>query len=121
MTHSILVVDENRDFAHVLTALLAAEGYRVRCAFDGQAALQEIDRDPPDVVLADVTLPKVDGVSLVRRLRTWGTSIPVILMSAADSYVDVPGVAFVPKPFDVEHLLDAITQALAGRGQVAGC
>jgi two-component system, OmpR family, response regulator MprA len=112
MEQSILVVDNKRYVAEVLVELLDEEGYRVRYAFDGQAALSEIARNAPDLVLADVMVPKVDGISLAKQLRAQGTTIPVVLMSAFDSAVDVPGLPFVPKPFNLDALLRVITRAL---------
>lgn len=112
MSRSILVVDDDHDTAHVLAELLGEEGYPVRCAVDGEAALREIARDPPDLVLADVMAPKVDGVTLARHLRARGRSMPVVLMSAVYDYVDVRGLQFVHKPFDLDILLPIITHAM---------
>jgi len=112
MSRSILVVDDDRDVAHVLAELLGEEGYPVRCAVDGEAALREIARDPPDLVLADVDMPEVDGVTLARHLRARGRTIPVVLMSAVYDYVDVPGLEFVHKPFDLDVLLQVLTHAM---------
>jgi len=115
MARSILIVDDDHDVVHVLAELLALEGYRVRCAFDGQAALWEVDRDPPDLVLTDVVLPQVDGMSLARQFRARGWAIPLVLMSAAYAYVDLPGLPFVPKPFDLDVLLQVIAHAFGDR------
>ena len=115
MPRSILVVDDNRDFAVVLVELFAEEGYRVRYTFDGRAALWEIERAPPDLVLADVVMPQVDGMTLVRQLRARDRTIPVVLMSAIYAHVDVPGVQFLPKPFDLDYLLQVITRVFDDR------
>ena len=115
MQRSILIADDDPHVADGLTGLLAAAGYRARRAGDGAAALFEIQRDPPDVVLAEVTLPRLDGVTLMRRLRSQGTCIPMVLLSAEFDYVDVPGVPFLHKPFNADEVLQAITHALARR------
>jgi DNA-binding response OmpR family regulator len=112
MERSILVVDDNHDMAEVLEELLDEEGYRVRCAFNGEAALREIAHEPPDLVLADVMLPQVDGVSLARQLQARGRAIPVVLMSAVYAYVDMPGLPFLPKPFNLDALLRVIAREL---------
>src|SRR5215204_7581991 len=78
MSRTILVVDDDRPIAEVLADLLCDEGYDVRTAYDGQAALREIERQPVDLILSDVSMPKLDGPSLVRRLRERGDSTPVI-------------------------------------------
>jgi DNA-binding NtrC family response regulator len=116
MERSILVVDDDHTVVEMLVTLLAEEGYRVRYAFDGQAALRAIAHTAPDLVLADVVMPQVDGVSLSRRLQMLGWMMPVVLMSAAYAYVDVPGLPFVPKPFDLDVLLQVISHAFEDRG-----
>jgi DNA-binding response OmpR family regulator len=112
MDRSILVVDDDHDIAQILTELLTEEGYRVRCTFDGQAALREIAQDPPDLVLADVVMPQLDGVTLANQLRPPDSGIPVILISAVYDDVDVPGVHFLAKPFDLDALLRVVTRIL---------
>jgi DNA-binding response OmpR family regulator len=57
-------------------------------------------------------MPKVDGISLAKQLRARGSTIPVVLMSAVYSSVDVPGLPFVPKPFNLDALLRVITHTL---------
>jgi DNA-binding response OmpR family regulator len=115
MKRSILVVDDDHDVVEVLVALLDEEGYRVRYAFDGQAALRAIAHTAPDLVLADVMMPQVDGVSLARHLRVLGWTMPVVLMSAVYAYVDVPSLHFIAKPFDLDDLLGVITRVLQDR------
>jgi CheY-like chemotaxis protein len=88
--------------------LLASEGYRVRCAYNGQQALAIIVRDPPDLVISDVMMPLIDGLTLTRQLRGRGDQTPVVLMSAAYADVDLPGVRFVPKPFDLDYMLQVV-------------
>jgi DNA-binding NtrC family response regulator len=112
MDQSILVVDDDHDMAEVLEELLDEEGYRVRCAFNGEAALREIAHEPPDLVLADVVMPQVDGVSLAKQLQARGRAVPVVLMSAVYSYVDVPGLPFLPKPFNLDALLRVIAREI---------
>lgn len=107
----VLVVDDERYIVDLLTDLLEEEGYRVKRAYDGMAALEVIDRQIPDLVLADVMMPRLDGLALVGSLRERGLTIPIILMSAAVTprYSDV---TFVPKPFDIDHVLHVIARAL---------
>jgi DNA-binding response OmpR family regulator len=113
MEPSILVVDDDHDMAEVLEDLLDEEGYRVRCAFNGDAALREIAHEPPDLVLADVMMPQVDGVSLAKQLRARGWTMPVVLMSAEVAAVDLPGVPFLLKPLDLDELLETIVHVVA--------
>lgn len=108
---TVLVVDDERYIVDLLADLLEEEGYRVKRAYDGVGALEIVDHQVPDLVLADVMMPRLDGLALVRNLRERGLAIPVILMSAAVTprYSDV---TFVPKPFDIDHVLDVIDSTL---------
>ena len=110
---SVLVVDDERYIVDLLADLLEEEGYRVRPAYDGLAALAEVDRAAPDLVIADVSMPRLDGLALAARLRERG--IPTVLMSAAVSAPADSTIAFVAKPFDIDHLLTVVERILNGR------
>ena len=97
----------------VVAALLEDEGYVVRHAKDGLEALAAVDSNRIDLVVSDVIMPRLDGASLVRKLRRRGDGIPVVLMSAVYAEVDLPGVRFVPKPFEIDRLLGTVASALA--------
>jgi CheY-like chemotaxis protein len=64
-----LVVDDNVDAARTMAMLLELEGYQVECAFDGQQALDCVRDRPPDALLLDIGLPRLDGLEVARRLR----------------------------------------------------
>jgi len=65
----VLVVDDNVDAARTMAMLLELEGYQVECAFDGQHALDCVRDRPPDALLLDIGLPRLDGLEVARRLR----------------------------------------------------
>ena len=111
----VLVVDDEDVIVDALADTLEDEGYRVQRARDGREALALIEQIAPDLVLSDVRMPYIDGLTLVHRLRERGLPIPVVLMSAHYAGIDLPDVAFVPKPFDLDQLLAVIARA-AGRG-----
>ena len=113
MARTVLIVDDERLIVEVLAGLLEDEGYAVRRAYDGQAALRQVEAEPPDLVLSDVAMPGLNGVELARRLSARG--IPVALMSAAGADPGIPGVAFVPKPFDLDRILNVAGDLLARR------
>jgi DNA-binding response OmpR family regulator len=89
---------------------LALEGFAVRDAADGVLALAEIAAEPPAVVLLDVVMPGMDGVEVVRQLRSEGRTVPVCMLSARDEVDDrVAGLAagaddYVVKPFSLAEL-----------------
>jgi CheY-like chemotaxis protein len=112
MANKVLIVDDDPTMLSVLQQLLGDEGFEVRFALDGRQALSEISNDEPDLVVSDIMMPKLDGLNLARQLRERGNRTPVVLMSAVYDDVDLPSDRFVPKPFDVEHLIQVIHRAV---------
>jgi CheY-like chemotaxis protein len=110
----VLVVDDDVGIAGALGALFEGEGYAVRVAHNGLAALAAAKERPPDVVVADVMMPGMDGLALATRLRARG--IPTVLMSAVRPNGGTEDVRFVPKPFDLDDLLVVVEDALSARG-----
>ena len=111
-TLTVLVVDDEPAIREIVATLLEDEGYLVRHARDGMEALAAMDDDRIDLVVSDVVMPRLDGAAMVRRLRHRGYLIPVVLMSAVYADVDLPGVRFVPKPFEIDRLLGTVASAL---------
>ena len=111
-TATVLVVDDEPAIREVIATLLEDEGYLVRHAKDGLEALDAINGNRIDLIVSDVVMPRLDGASLVRRLRRRGHLTPVVLMSAVYADVDLPGVRFVPKPFEIDRLLGTVASAL---------
>ena len=111
MDMKVLVVDDDPAIVDVVTQVLDDEGFDVMHAHNGREALSEIKENHPDVVLSDVRMPALDGVALTRMLREHGDFTPVVLMSAVYSGVDLPGVRFLPKPFDVDQLISIVRRA----------
>ena len=109
---SVLVVEDDNAVCEVLSELLSQSGYDVHCAHDGEEAWACIQRDPPDLILSDIRMPKLGGIDLASRLISGGYRTPIILMSA--SHADRAGVsaAFIRKPFAFDHLLAVIARAL---------
>ncbi|MDP9369455.1 MAG: response regulator [Chloroflexota bacterium] len=110
----VLVVDDEPYIVELLDELLDDEGYHVQRANDGITALEEIERRPPDLILADVMMPRLDGLTLAARLREWGDDTPIILMSAAVTPRDA-SYAFIAKPFDIEEMLGLVADMLQDR------
>ena len=112
MRHLILIAEDDPDIREALGEVFDEEGYRVHCAADGQEALEMVASVPPDIIVSDVRMPHVDGLEMVRRLRELGHGIPVILISAHVSQIDLPGVQFLAKPFDIEQMAQAVALSL---------
>ncbi|MBW3634266.1 MAG: response regulator [Chloroflexi bacterium] len=109
---SVLVVDDDHHLCDILNELLSEAGYTVGCAHDGEEAWQEVQRCPPDIIVSDIKMPRLDGIGLASRLASCGYATPIILMSAG--HRDWTGVSatFIRKPFDLDHLLAALANIL---------
>ena len=110
---SVLVVDDVKANRELLDGHLAALGYEVREAADGQAALDAIDAAEPDLVLLDIEMPKIDGLEVCRRIKSHPLRrlVPVVLITArSDRATRLAGLQagaddFLTKPFDAQELL----------------
>jgi len=120
----ILVVDDDPPLRRMLARTLNAEGYEVTVAADGGAALLAAERVAPDVIVLDVAMPAMDGLSVTRRLRDRGLGTPILMLTARDAVVDrVAGLEagaddYLVKPFAVAELV-ARVRALTRRGRGA--
>ena len=112
MNALILVVDDEGPLADLVASLLFEEGYRVAVAYDGLSGFETALRLKPNLIVSDVQMPKLDGMTLLRRLRSVGNTAPVILMSAVYIYETGILAHFIPKPFDLDHLLEVVHDAL---------
>jgi len=114
MPATILVVDDDPHICTLVAEFLRAEGHDARCAHDGLAALAEVERDPPDLIVTDLAMPRLDGAGLVAQLHERGHRIPVVVITALHHRVpSLPVAGFVAKPFDLDHLQAAVERALA--------
>ncbi|MCM6773568.1 response regulator transcription factor [Nocardia sp. CDC159] len=108
---SVLVVEDDPNVRSTLEQLLRFEGYRVQLAGDGIEALDLLERQRPDLAVVDVTMPRMDGLSLCRTLRRRGDRLPILVLTARHQVGDrVAGLDagaddYLPKPFDTEELL----------------
>ncbi len=100
-------MDDDPRVADVLQQLLEDEGFVVAHEGDGCSALIHIERSQPDVVLADMKMPRLGGVGLLREINIRWEQIDVILMSASESPAGL-NVPFLRKPFDLDDVLSAI-------------
>jgi two-component system, OmpR family, response regulator MprA len=116
----VLVVEDDADIAGVLRRSLDKEGYDVRVAGDGEAALDAAGVFTPDAVVLDLGLPKLDGVEVCRRLRTEG-DVPILILTARDALdarvqgLDSGADDYLVKPFEREELLARIRALLRRR------
>jgi DNA-binding response OmpR family regulator len=113
----ILVVDDEPSISEVVSIYLRRAGYQVVIARDGQAALEALEKQPPDLVVLDLMLPKVDGLEIARRLRAEGDT-PIIMLTARRGETDrVLGLEmgaddYVVKPFSPQELVSRVRAVL---------
>lgn len=118
-----VVVDDEDSLTDLLSMALRYEGWDVRLAADGQQALGVIREFRPDVVVLDIMLPDIDGLTVLSRLRADGIQTPILFLTAKDSVDDrvagltVGGDDYVTKPFSLEELV-ARLRALIRRSAI---
>ena len=116
----ILVVDDDALIRDTLATALSDEGYAVRVAQDGQAALDTLDTWKPDLIVLDLMMPVMDGQAFraAQRSRDSASDIPVIVLSAAHNVqaraANLGAAEVFPKPFDLTALLAAVERNVRG-------
>jgi two-component system, OmpR family, response regulator MprA len=116
----VLVVEDDTDIAGVLRRSLDKEGYDVRVAPDGEAAIDEAGVFEPDAVVLDLGLPRLDGVEVCRRLRDDG-DVPILILTARDALearvegLDSGADDYLVKPFERDELLARLRALLRRR------
>jgi two-component system response regulator ChvI len=87
MTHTIALVDDDRNILTSISMALENEGFKVQTYIDAENALVGISRNPPDLAVIDIKMPRMDGEELLRRLRK-KTTIPILFLTSKDDEVD---------------------------------
>ena len=121
MARNILVVEDDRNISDLIRMYLEKEGFDVRIAYDGGKAVEEFDREAPDMVLLDIMLPGIDGYELLKQIKPTGT--PVIFITAKGSVQDrVMGLRagaddYLVKPFEIVELIARVESVLRRAGK----
>lgn len=113
-----MVVDDEEALVRLITYNLTREGFKTVSAYDGNEALDLIDREKPDLIILDLMLPGKDGLEICRDLRSRNIFIPIIMLTARDEEIDkVVGLEmgaddYVTKPFGVRELMARVRAIL---------
>ncbi len=109
-TNNVLIVDDESDVLELLGKFLRRRGYEVDTASDGAAAIEAIRDGHPDIVLLDIRLPKMDGLSVLAHLRDESDKVAIITMSGsadedtARKSLELGAADFITKPFNLPYL-----------------
>jgi len=121
----VLVAEDDRSVRESLVRALRLEGYDVHPVTDGEQALAAVDSDPPDLIVLDIMMPNVDGLTVCRRLRARDVDLPILMLTARHEISDrVTGLDagaddYLVKPFALDELT-ARMRALLRRTSMSG-
>ena len=109
---TVLVVDDDTSILDTVSSILSGEGYDVVSAATGEEALAAVARKQPLLILLDMRMPIMDGWAVARALREQGISVPIVVMTAAESakrWADEVGAeGYLAKPFGLDELLTTV-------------
>jgi two-component system, OmpR family, alkaline phosphatase synthesis response regulator PhoP len=121
MAHRVLIVDDEPNIVTSLEFIMRKSGFETAVARDGQAALDEVERFHPDLVLLDTMMPRRDGYEVCQTLRSSGwTDLKIVMLTAKGRDTEVAkGLAvgadsYVTKPFSTRELVEHVSGLLAG-------
>ena len=114
----ILIVEDNRDSRELVVKVLKARGYRIIEAVDGEEALRKLTEERPDLVLMDISIPKIDGLEVTRRIKEQEglRDIPIVALTAhamkgdREKALQAGCDGYIPKPISVRELPEQVRQ-----------
>ncbi|HEY4667700.1 MAG TPA: response regulator [Anaerolineales bacterium] len=121
----VLVIDDEPQILRALRTILGEKRFEVTTATRGEEGLARAAADPPDVIILDLGLPDMDGLTVIERLREW-TQVPIIVLSVREAdadkvaALDKGGDDYLTKPFSIEELLARIRVALRHDARMRG-
>src|SRR5262245_37074806 len=117
----VLVVDDEPQITRVLRTVLSSQGYQVRTAAEGEAALSNFNEWRPELVITDLYMPHMDGLELCKRIRAMST-VPIIVLSVKGEEktkveaLDCGADDYVTKTFGIDELMERVRAAFGRRG-----
>ena len=123
---SILLVEDEENLQEALKLNLELEGYEVASSYDGADALKQVKKEHFDLIILDVMLPEIDGITVCETIRLDNFAIPILILSAKNNSADrVLGLKkgaddYLTKPFNLEELLLRVNKLIKKSGQLSG-
>jgi CheY-like chemotaxis protein len=119
----LLVIDDDSTIREMLELVLGSEGYEVTTVAHGAAALRELDRVQPNVILLDMKMPVMDGWEFLKQYRQRpGPKVPVVVLTAAQDdkrrAADVGADAYIAKPFAIDDLIRSLDECISPEARV---
>ena len=120
----LLFAEDERSLSRAITHILEKNCYSVDAVYDGQAALEYLENGDYDGVILDIMMPKVDGITVLRELRSKGNHVPVLMLTAKSEIddkvlgLDTGANDYLTKPFDTKELLARIRAMTRGNRAV---
>ena len=121
MEYRVLLVEDEKDLAMIIADILKTQGYDVVVGKDGQDGLEKFASFRPDIVVADVMMPRLDGFEMGRRIRRVSSNVPILFLTAKNTIDDIEkgfeigGNDYLKKPFEFRELLIRIKSLLRYR------
>ncbi|MBD5353790.1 MAG: response regulator transcription factor [Bacteroides sp.] len=118
MEYRVLLVEDEKDLAMIIADILKTQGYDVAVGKDGQDGLEKFASFRPDIVVADVMMPRLDGFEMGRRIRRVSPNVPILFLTAKNTIDDIEkgfeigGNDYLKKPFEFRELLIRIKSLL---------
>lgn len=117
--HTILIIDDNKELLWMLKDILS-DSYNILTAENGEEGLKLLKQETPDLIITDIMMPKIDGITLTKQLKgnKHTTHIPLVILSAKNTTdekiegIDSGADAYVPKPFNTQYLQSIIKQLI---------
>lgn len=117
MSAKILIVDDEENIRFLYEQELLDEGYQTILAKDGKECLELIQKDPPDLIILDIRMPRMDGLEAIGKIIEINKNIPIIINSAYSTYKDDfmswAADAYIVKSYDLDTLKSTIREILA--------
>jgi len=119
LVKKVLVVEDHHDTSFLLCRLLKMEGYEVEHAIDGMVGYNAAETAPPDLIVTDIQMPRMDGIEMIKRIRESNAcrQVPIIVMSAygqrrINDALEAGADGVVEKPIDLDSFLQTIKSKL---------